>query len=178
MKTGSPAFANATPGCVAFREGAIASEKRLLWWSAVRDSLARITTSKNHTTPTRFSEIAVPAFNALSAFTARTRVDRSKSVTMLQLIRPRIVGVRIIVEPFARLPPVPPRHHQPLQQRRGSEPPLLKLVIHHVSNVKRTAPWDIHIPVSSRYQYPRSIPRPLRKRGRHRAGTAPAAGSQ
>src|SRR5882762_5738282 len=84
------------------------------------------------------------AFNALFPFTARTRVDPSKSGAMLQLIRPRIVGIRIIVEPFARLPPVPPRHHHPLQQRRGSEPPLLKLVIHHVSNViSRIQPNEI-----------------------------------
>src|ERR1700694_6181219 len=68
-------------------------------------------------------------------FTSETVFPPPKSVAMLQLIRPWIVGIRIIVEPFARLPPVPPGHHQALQQRRGSEPPLLKLVIHHVSNV-------------------------------------------
>src|ERR1700730_18520387 len=70
-------------------------------------------------------------------FTARTGVDPPKSVAMLQLIRPRIVGIRIIVEPFARLPPVPAGHYQALQQRRGSEPPLLKLVIHQQRNVIR-----------------------------------------
>src|SRR6202047_4451517 len=76
--------------------------------------------------------------------TARTGVDRSKSVARLQLIRPGLVRIRLIVEPFGRLPPVPPGHHQALQQRRGSEPPLLKLVIHHVSNViSRIKPNEI-----------------------------------
>src|SRR5271156_5134101 len=53
----------------------------------------------------------------------------------LQLIRPRITRIRIIVKPLAGFLPVPPCHHQPLQQRRRGKPPLLELVKHHLRNV-------------------------------------------
>src|ERR1700722_10991168 len=70
--------------------------------------------------------------NARSFATLRTTICVERSS---QFIRFRVTRVRIIVEAFARLTPVPACHHQTFQQRRRREAALFEFVIHYMGDV-------------------------------------------
>src|SRR5262245_13305896 len=62
----------------------------------------------------------------------------------LEFLCNRIIRVRVIVKPLARLSAVPSRHHQPLEQRRRGEALLPELIKHHVRDVVRSVePYEI-----------------------------------
>src|SRR5712691_1411113 len=81
---------------------------------------------------------ARPLHNFLCLLVKRfqLRVNPRKSVAKkLQLIRLRIIWIRIVVKPLARLAAVPSGHHQSLQEWRRGEAALFEFVEHYMGDV-------------------------------------------